>query len=101
MRFVQQRLDYAEETDAVIGLRKARECRAALRQLLLRRPTDLQQGGVGRGSGFSMSFEPGSIQTLIEEISLYIATSSGATEGYFGEFGADMRNLMTPFASDC
>ena len=100
-RFVQLRLDYAEESDAVIALQKARECRAALRQLLLLRPTDLQQGGVGRGSGFSMSYEPGAIQRLMDEIGLFISQSSGAASEYFGEFGADMRHLSSPFRGDC
>jgi hypothetical protein len=96
-RFVQENLDYAEESDSVIALVKAKRCRAGLRQLRLVRPADIQQGGVGRGSGFSMSWDPASIKTLTEEVSQWIAQREGGAARMFGVFHADTRDIQSPF----
>lgn len=96
-RFVQERLDYAEETDSGIALLKARQCRAALRQLSLVRPVASQQGGVGRGSGFSMEWDPNAIARLMADLDQWIVQRQGNPSKVFGVYHADMRDVQSPF----
>lgn len=77
----------------------AKQCVVALKQLQLVRPAEMQQGGVGRGSGFSIAWDPPAIQRLIEEAEQFIASRSGALAGYFGDFAPDLRFMQSPLGT--
>ena len=94
-------LDYAEESDAAIALVKARKVIQGLRQLMLVRPAEMQQGGVGRGSGFSMAWDPQGIHTLIAEAKAFVTQRTTSLVDVFGVYAADTTSLQSTCVEGC
>lgn len=93
-------LGYEFEEDSAKALEMAKRVAVGCQRLLILRPVEIQQGGVGRGSGFSIAWDVASLRQVLEQVRQFIAQRTTSATEFFGTFAADPRELQTPF-EDC
>jgi hypothetical protein len=95
MQLVAVNSDYEMEADADVALTKARRVWAGCERLLILAPTEMQQGGVGRGSGFSAVFDTKQWVDMRNRARAFVETQApqrAATGSrMFGVFSAETR----------
>lgn len=95
MRFVSVNLHYAMEEDSDTAVLMAKRVWAGSERLLVLAPAEMQQGGVGRGSGFSAVFETKYWVQARDQAKAFVETyapvRSAPGSRMFGSFAADAR----------
>jgi hypothetical protein len=90
-------LGYEFEEDGANALAMAKRVAVGCQRLLILRPIEIQQGGVGRGSGFSIAWDVASLKEQLERVRQFVAQRSTNVADFFGTFAADPRELQAPF----
>lgn len=85
----------AENSDFEIhgDVNMAKRCWAALNRLSLMHPSELQQGGVGRGSGFSGVWNLDNQERMRQSARAFVQSQSPTGSKFFGFFAGDPRHL--------
>lgn len=83
-------------------LEMAKRFMAAIQRAMLLSPEEIQQGGVGRGSGFSSVMNVSAWEKMLERVRNFVVANSAGNAAalkHFGLFAGDLREVCNPLES--
>lgn len=98
LRLAEENSEWEIEQDLVM----AKKFMAALQRVVLLSPVEIQQGGVGRGSGFSSVHNVAAWKEMLERVRRFVVSHSAgdaAALKHFGLFAGDLREVANPLES--